>query len=91
MGLVLEVEVTEANLHDLHGAERLIDDAVHENHPTVVKARADQACVSLPGYAAASGINVEVTKKATGISGSRRSRSTGSPSAPWAGSPAHAG
>lgn len=67
MGLVLEVEVTEANLHDLRGGERLID-TVHENHPTVVKAWADQAYVSLPEYAERSGIDVEVTKKATGIS-----------------------
>lgn len=67
MGLVLEVEVTETNLRDLRGGERLID-VVYEGHPTVVKAWVDQAYVSLPEYAAASGIDVEVTKKATGTS-----------------------
>jgi transposase len=68
MGLVLEVEVTGANIHDLRGGERLVD-AVHGNHPTVVKAWADQAYVSLPAYAGDKGLDVEVTGKAAGVGG----------------------
>jgi transposase len=68
MGLLLEVRVTAANLHDLRGGEQLVD-AVHEGHPTVVKAWVDQAYVSLPDYAKDAGVDVEVTTKVAGVSG----------------------
>jgi transposase len=67
MGLVLELEVTSANTSDIRGGEHLVD-VVKENHPTVVKAWADQAYVSLPAYAHEKGMDVEVTTKATGVS-----------------------
>jgi len=68
MGLLPEARVTAANLHDLRGGEQLVD-AVHERHPTVVKAWADQAYVSLPDYAKDAGIDLEVTTKVAGVSG----------------------
>jgi len=68
LGLLLEVIVTGANTHDLRGGECLLD-AVIEDFPTIVKAWADQAYASLPEYAAGKGVDVEITKKATGVSG----------------------
>jgi transposase len=67
MGLVLEVRVTEANLHDIRGGEALID-TVQENFPTIVKAWADQAYISLPDYAKDKGVDVEITTKVAGVS-----------------------
>lgn len=68
LGLLLEVQVTKANLHDVRGGEHLID-AVHAAVPSVVKAWADQAYVSLPAYAESSGIDVEVVAKVAGVGG----------------------
>jgi transposase len=68
LGLVLEVSVAAADVPDIHEGERLVD-AVQARHPTVVKVWADQACAGLPGYAQGKGIDVEITRKATGVSG----------------------
>lgn len=68
MGLVLEVSVTAADVPDLWEGERLLD-AVHAQHPTVVKAWADYGYRGLPGYARDKGVDVQVTSKVTGVSG----------------------
>jgi transposase len=68
LGLLLKVIVTGANVHDLRGGKRVIDE-VAEDYPTVTKAWADQAYISLPEYAAGKGIDVEITSKALGVSG----------------------
>lgn len=66
LGLVLGVSVTAADVPDLWEGERLID-AVHAEHPAVVKAWVDYGYRGLPGYAAGKGVDVEVTSRATGI------------------------
>jgi transposase len=68
LGLLLDVIVTGANVHDLRGGTRVIDD-VARDYPTIIKAWADQAYVTLPEYAAGKGIDVEITSKAIGVSG----------------------
>jgi transposase len=65
LGLLLDIHVTEANRHDVRGGEHLLD-AVHAAVPSVRKAWADQAYVSLPAYAADLDMDVEIVAKVAG-------------------------